>query len=400
MATLLERQINDWLKRGVIDESTADVLRADVVSKTSPGILTKGEKSRFSFFKVLAVFAVLSFVAGILLSIAANWDAIPRLVKVCGIAILIILGFVGGAIVRKNGGSRLNAAGWARHTAFFEEILYTIGGAAYIGGVALVGQMYHLSGSLDKAMFGFGVGLVIAGALVRSRMVTLGALFCASWWYLNSAAPANLLSWAYVCFAAIVALSFVVAHIRNDRWLRRACALAALLSLVPLAFEVLEVIYTAYRDLPSVVKIILWHVVLIASVWLLGIHRYRPALLPNSIGRYLGVSIAFAIGLVAVIFLHAVWRETLFLVLAISYGVAFSVCSLVLHGVEHRPLRYFAYILFVGEIALLFGDTIIGLLNSSAILIVLSGILALLAFAFYRVERRLNAMHEGDEHDG
>ncbi|MEL6819931.1 MAG: DUF2157 domain-containing protein [Pseudomonadota bacterium] len=399
MRNRIERQINDWLKRGVVDEATADVLIADVRQSASVSDDQQTQKQGFSFFKVLVGFAALSFVAGILLFIAANWDAIPRLAKVAGIAALIVGGFLSGSLLRTTAYARQAAGGSVRYAAFLEEVLYTIGGSAYVGGVALVGQMYHLPGSLDKAMFGFAVGLTVSGALVRSRMVILGALVCAVWWYLGSNSPANLFSVNFVLFAGMAAAGMFTAQLRQDRLLRRACFLALLLGFGPFVFTVLDAVFDAYRELPLFVKLLLWHALLLASVAMMWLHRYRSESVPVFAMRFLGVGRSFVLGLVAVMMLHFVWSESLLLIVPIGYGVVFSVFSLVVHGANHRLLRYAAYMVFVVEIAILFGDTIIGLLNSSVVLIVLSAVLAALAYFFYRIERRFNSETQVEGND-
>ncbi|MEO0543951.1 MAG: DUF2157 domain-containing protein [Pseudomonadota bacterium] len=392
MSTLLERQINDWLSRGVIDGTTAEKLRADITGSAGSSALERAEAKHFSFFKVLAGFAVLTFVAGVLLFIAANWDGIPRLVKVGGVLSLILVGFLGGAFVRHRAVVLQRKGRVSRYAAFFEEVFYTVGGAAYVGGVALVGQMYHVPGALDQAMFGFAIGLVAAGALVRSRMLVLGALFCALWWYQNSDEPANLLSISFLWFLGIIAVGYFTAHVRSDKWLRRAAIGALLLGLSQFAFEVIEAIFDAYDALPEFVKLFLWHAVLALAAGSMWFGKYKPTVIPVWLKRYIGVMPAFLAGFVAVIALHALWGDSLLLLLAIGYGVVFAIFTLVLHGARHRVVRYFAYVLFVAEVAVLFGDTIIGLLNSSVVLIVLSVALALLAFLFYRIERRFNAV--------
>ncbi|MEM1378505.1 MAG: DUF2157 domain-containing protein [Pseudomonadota bacterium] len=398
MATLLEKQVEDWRKRGVIDDAVAQKLRDDLGA--SPGIVVE-RGGRFSLFKVLAGFAALAFIAGVLLFIAANWDAIPRLVKVAGIAVLIAVGFVGGALVRLRSPGGKASATFRRYAAFLEEALYAVGSAAYVGGVALVGQMYHLPGELDEAMFGFALGLVAAGLGVRSRIVTLGALVCVVWWYVNTPSPENVFSVSFLWFIGVVGVAFATAFLRDDKWLRRACYVAVGVGLLPLLVDVLDLIVDAYEAIPLVVRILFWHLILVGAAAALWAMRYKPEIIERPVVGRLGVAGWFIIGVGALAFLHGeMGDERILLILSIAYGIAFAVFTLFMHGADHRAVRYMAYVLFIAEVFILFGDTIIGMLNSSGVLFVVSGALAVLAFIFYRVEKRLNAAQAQGDADG
>ncbi|MEO1749587.1 MAG: hypothetical protein AAFR27_13400, partial [Pseudomonadota bacterium] len=203
--------------------------------------------------------------------------------------------------------------------------------------------------------------------------------------------PDNIFSVNFLIFFAIFAVGWTTATMREDRLLKRSCLVALLIGFGPFIFLVLEAIHDAYRALPTILKLLIWHGLLLASLALMWMHRYRSGHLTPLAVRFLGVGRCFTIGLFAVMMLHFVWSDSLLLIAAIGYGVVFSVFSLVVHGAGHRLLRYAAYLLFVVEIAILFGDTIIGLLNSSLVLIVLSAVLAAMAYFFYRLERRFNA---------
>ena len=87
--------------------------------------------------KLLAILSIIGAVlvsAGIILLIASNWDAIPRLVKLAG-----GLALLGGA----------HAGGWlsgarGRHPRV-AEALHLIGSVMFLANIALVGQIYHLT---------------------------------------------------------------------------------------------------------------------------------------------------------------------------------------------------------------------------------------------------------------
>jgi uncharacterized membrane protein len=102
MATLIERQIDDWEKRGVIDAHVATALRGDIGATLAAGERKGTPKAarRFSFFQVVAFFAAISLAAAILIFIAANWDYVPRIARAGGVMAVIVAGYLGGALVR------------------------------------------------------------------------------------------------------------------------------------------------------------------------------------------------------------------------------------------------------------------------------------------------------------
>ncbi|CAH2400568.1 hypothetical protein MES4922_250067 [Mesorhizobium ventifaucium] len=68
--------ITRWLQAGLIDASTADALKRDVEAN---------ERKSLSFGSILAVMAALLFGAAVLIFVAANWEAIPRLARVAAL---------------------------------------------------------------------------------------------------------------------------------------------------------------------------------------------------------------------------------------------------------------------------------------------------------------------------
>ncbi|TIU17093.1 MAG: DUF2157 domain-containing protein, partial [Mesorhizobium sp.] len=65
-----------WLQAGLIDASTAGALTLDVEAN---------QRTSLSFGSILAMMAALLFGAAILIFVAANWEAIPRLARVAAL---------------------------------------------------------------------------------------------------------------------------------------------------------------------------------------------------------------------------------------------------------------------------------------------------------------------------
>lgn len=123
-ADKVKREIARWAETGLIDAATAGALGLDIERQSV---------RRISFGSVLAMMAAALLGAAILIFIAANWEAMPRLLRVGMLFAVILGGYLGGAILK------------ARGRAGFGEALWVVAAAAFGGAIALIGQMYHLS---------------------------------------------------------------------------------------------------------------------------------------------------------------------------------------------------------------------------------------------------------------
>ena len=94
----VRRDILRWTELGLIDKAAADALRRDIEAN---------ERKSLSFGSVLAIMAALLFGAAILLVIAANWEAFPRLLRVGALFAIILAAYVGGAFFKLRGNSAI-----------------------------------------------------------------------------------------------------------------------------------------------------------------------------------------------------------------------------------------------------------------------------------------------------
>ncbi|MEQ8401439.1 MAG: DUF2157 domain-containing protein [Roseitalea porphyridii] len=392
MASWLEHQIRDWRNRGVIDDAVAAALVEDVRKgvKNAPSSAVR----RFSFFRIVALFAAVSFAAAILMFISANWEAIPRLVKAAGVMALIGAGLVGGALVRSRGG---------RIGPRLEEAFYLVAGAAYVGGVALVGQMYHLPGTIGEAMAGFALGLGIAGVLVRGNVLLAGALGALAWWYVETPNAANLLDRQFAIVVAVCAAGFIFAHLTGMRRLRIVAIAAVLVSMlpfliatvVPWIIDMIEAAVEFYQGLPEATRIALWLLVLVAGVIILWLSRGTTE--GSGWAQRLAPAIGFALGVGALAVLHAESETLLPLIVVGPLALAFALFALFAHGAASRPIRYLAYALFVGEILFLYAATVATLLGTAGFFFAIGPMLTVLAAVIYASEQRFRRRAAGSE---
>lgn len=357
----VRQDIARWARAGLIDPGTADVLTRDVEAN---------ERKSLSFGSILAMMAALLFGAAILIFVAANWEAIPRLARVAALFAVILGGYVGGAVLK------------ARDHAAVGEALWIVAAAAFGGSIALIGQMYHLSGDEASAMITWGAGTALAAIALRSSPLTVAAVGIADGWLVMKIMgsfeifrgvefPHLFLVMALVLFAIsfwtrsqaarhliILSLIFYVALLVMDHGtLRLSLALAAisaaLFAASVFAPEPADGIVQLGGRLPV-------HAV-IGFLTGMAMTQFELADVSGANG---GFAIASAVALA---------------------GIA----GIVLGGRESRGLRWIAYLGFAFELCLIYVVTMQSMLGTSGFFLAAAVILAILAFAIIRIEKRL-----------
>lgn len=393
LSSLIERQIIDWQKRGIIDANVSASLLADIDSHAGKKAHVSGNSARtsirrFSFFQVLIVFAAISFAAGIALLIASNWEAIPRLVRAGGILAIVAIGLLGGVFVHGRFGAK---------SKYAEEACYLIAGGAYLSAVALVAQMYHISGDERSAALLYAAGLGFGALAVRSLVLTGGALFFWATWHLNGPDASNLLSLPFWVYYAALAAAFLVALLLNSKWAKLMILIAAAAGLLPIAWDVtwwlVERLFDGlewFFNLPDIVRIIVWGGMLAAACIGIMLPDTKDAQNKHVFKR-LRVGLSFVAGCIALFALHEFGDEGL-----LSFGLAGMVIAFVLftlfrHGKTHTAVRYCCYAVFLMEVFYLYSDTISSMVSTSGFLILLAVFLIVVATFVYRLEKRFSA---------
>ncbi|MDP3895758.1 MAG: DUF2157 domain-containing protein, partial [Mesorhizobium sp.] len=160
-ADKIRKDVARWSQDGLLSGDVAAALLRDIESRYGRG---------FSFGYVLAMMAALLLCAALLITVAANWEVIPRLGRVAALFALIAGGYVGGAVLKQRGHSEYGEAAWL------------IAAAAFGGSIALIGQMYHLSGDETQAILVWCGGTMLAAAGLRSPLLTVAAVALATVW--------------------------------------------------------------------------------------------------------------------------------------------------------------------------------------------------------------------------
>lgn len=140
------KDIDRWQDAGLIDQKTAISLRAELDSRPA----------MFSLATVLSVLAALLIGGAIITFVAANWQVMPRSLRVGVVCSTIFIGY--------------GVGGWCfmRGYKILSESFFLIGAIGFGAGIALVGQMYHMSGNEMDALLLWCLGTMVAAFLLRS----------------------------------------------------------------------------------------------------------------------------------------------------------------------------------------------------------------------------------------
>lgn len=123
--------------------------------------------------------AIISFVGaglvtcGIILLIAANWNEIPRGVKIAA-GLLLMLGAHGGGWYLREIDGRFRKNG---------EALHLVGSGLFLGNIGLIGQIYHLSARPPNAILLWWAGIAALPWLLRSKAQHVLSLLAFGLWF-------------------------------------------------------------------------------------------------------------------------------------------------------------------------------------------------------------------------
>ncbi|MDR2312852.1 MAG: DUF2157 domain-containing protein [Brucellaceae bacterium] len=365
----LARQIDQWQSQGLLDQETADRLRLDV----------KTRHNGFGMGGVLAVLGSLLLGAALILFIAANWDVIPRIWRVALILFIMWGGYLGGAWLQQRSENKL--------AAIFAPSLYLLSAITYGAGIALIGQMYHMSGDMTTAALAWGVGVLIAGVLLRAPILTAAALGIGG----------------FYLYTVLSELGGQINLVASYRWVLplyiAACAAAIIYTKADKAMHLLAMLTLAYFlalyfDLESAVTLIL--MIVLGTLLIICQGRW-PAFERYSYGfgsQLAGYGLA---ALLLALFIFQVEHKGVFNNYeagadAVYSLVAIAVCvfALIIAGEKSGQLRWFAYAGFSLHVLYLATVTVGTMIGTSGVFLI-GGILVMgLAYLVTRMEKYLH----------
>lgn len=356
--------IERWTESGLVDAGTAQAMIRDVESR---------ERRSLSFGSILAMMAALLFGAALLIMVAANWEAIPRLARVVALFAVILGGYVGGALLK------------TRDHPMIGEALWIVAAAAFGGSIALVGQMYHLSGDESSAMLTWCAGTALAAVALRSNPLTVAAVGIAdAWVFIKLSHGFNLFrSFDFPhMFVAVVAVLFGLSY-----WTRSQPAR----HLIILSLIAYAVLVAVDNGLPGVSLAL---AAISAVLFLVGVLAREPVDGIVQLGGRLPLHglIGFLTGMALIQF--ELSDSRLFILVA-AIALAGIAAAVVLGGRESRGLRWVAYLGFAFELCFIYAVTMQTMLGTAGFFLAAAVILGILAFAIIRVEKRLRPASEG-----
>ena len=356
----IEKDFNIWVSKGMLGADAAKAMLAEYDSR----------ETVFSAGRVLLVLAAVLLSAVILLLVAANWEAIPRLVRVGGIVALIWAFYLSAAACLGRGWRGLGAA------------FLVLGTMTFGGAIALVGQMYHLSGDAAEALLVWFAAACVAALAFRSAALSVISGFLA-WAVFGQLVMDNDASFAgngYIYFIpGLIVLVIALVRYTNAGAARH---LAYLLALAWLGW--------LYLELPEV-----W---LAAALFGLGLLAFLLVSLPMSplhrFAQEAGAAPAFysfSLAILGLAVLHAemdgIGQEVA--LGATTLGVALG--GIAVAGRLNGAVRFLGYAVFAVEILYLAFETLGSILGTSGFFLISCVVVGLIAWLVIRLEKRLAA---------
>jgi len=156
------RDIERWLSKGLIDANLANKLRQE----------QQNNRLSLSQTTIIVLMAAILVGAAVITFVAANWQEMGRLARLVLLAAAILLGYAVGGVASMRGKPLL------------AEAFYIIGAISYGAAIALVGQMYHMSGDEVDAARIWLIGVAAGAFLLPSRSLALMVMALACYYVL------------------------------------------------------------------------------------------------------------------------------------------------------------------------------------------------------------------------
>lgn len=358
----LTREIDQWVENGLLDPIQGKALLEDH-DRRHTGL---------SLSSVLAVLAAVLFGAAVIALVAANWEAIARPLRVIMIFFLIIGGLSGATL------ATLRNARWIGEALLVFTLL------CFGAGVALVGQMYHLSGDEADFLLSWTFGAIVLSLSFSSPMAAISAgLLGLGYLFTVSDGLGIFSSWSGQDPTSYVLALSVTAAVGVTAWRSRSSMAGHLGAIMVLCLMVW--IFEEATDLNPSYLLAAIGALAFAAGSLMPLPPDAPVERHGTLSAYGAVLLLGGLGLVqADSDIASLPGVMMFAALVLGS----SVYVLVVAGGENRLIRRFAYFAFCCETIYIVGETLGSLLGSAGFLFFGGLVLAVLAYAMMRLEKR------------
>ena len=272
MSEAWQSALKRWLDAGLVDAATADRIRS--WEEGQGGGTRQGRLAVIAFS-----FGGLLLTAGILLFVAAHWDALSPGARFALVLALVAVLHAGGAIA-------------SRSSPALSATLHAVGTAALGAGIFLSGQIFHMAEHWPGALLLWAIGAAVGVYLLRGWPQVLWLAVLAPAWLWGEwivAQPPPYAVWNAMMPATIGTFLLACAYLAarppdsSVRW-RRALAWLGTIALIP-AVIVLAISHDAdWRavggqrpDVTGATRVIVWAIAILLPLALAWCLRGREA---------------------------------------------------------------------------------------------------------------------------
>lgn len=368
----LKKDFDLWVAKGLLPAATAEALMQEYDAR--PHSFTVG--------RVLMMLAAVLIAAAILLFVAANWEGMERTLRV-GLLLAALWAFHGAAAYTAIKGSN-----------YLPGIFLVLGTATFGASIALIAQMYHISGDGLSANLVWFIMCTVSALLFRSSPLTYFAGLL-SWFQFGLLIDHSDFVVSDPWFFATPVQALVVVALAYYTGAMRARHLSYLVGLAWVAR-----IYVDHRlGLPA------WQIAVVGT--LLFLAAALPASPLHRLARAAGPAPAFYSFVLALMGL-LLWQidagnffgsdsSALHEAVPAILAAAFAVLGIALEGRDNGAIRYLGYVVFAGELLYLSMEVIGSMLGTSGIFLLSGLFLGLVAWLVIRLEKRFGARQEPRE---
>jgi len=195
-ARRLRREMPQWVEAGLVAPEKAPLILEQVAAASQ----------RRSLASMFAILGAILIGIGVITFFAANWQAMPKIIK-----LLALFGGMWAAFA---------AAAWSlRHEArsWLSESMLLLGVLLFGANIMLIAQIYHIDAHYPDGVFVWSLGALLVAWLLVSPTVFVAGLMLAMLWSGMEAFDFTRLHWQFL----LVLAGFAVLAVRNG-WSRFA----------------------------------------------------------------------------------------------------------------------------------------------------------------------------------